>query len=254
MQKKQFLWLLTFYSLFSLLVYADPCTDTSEYQCLNDLALKNDINRTSGKGSNWHNYTEIYAQYFSSLKQEPLKFLEIGIFEGNGVKLWEDYFENAELHFIDITLSNVKYFSNRSHYHVANQESADDLIKVMNITKGNFDIIIDDGGHTMRQQLTSFLVLFPHLKSGGMYIIEDLHTSYWKEYGGGGSLAFPISGPGTFVNFLKDLIDEVNFVGARTGVANHHTIPSAIQNEMNDFRQQIYTMHFYDSLCIIIKR
>jgi hypothetical protein len=252
--KKFFLPTLSCVVLFNQAVLADARTDNPEYQYLNNLALQHDPNRTSGKGSNWHNYTEVYAQYFAPLKDKPLKFLEIGIFEGNGVKLWESYFKNGELHFIDITFNRVKYFSKRSHYHLADQENAEDLKRVMKTTGGNFDLIIDDGGHTMNQQYVSFMTLFPYLKNGGMYIVEDLHTSYWKEYGGGGSLADPKSGQGTFINFLKRLVDEVNFVGARTGSANHHAIPPAIQSELNWFREQIYSMHFYDSLCIIIKR
>lgn len=254
MQKKTLLGWLPFFISFYQLTYAGFCPDESEYRYLDELALKNDPYGYLGKGSNWHNYTEVYAQYFASLRHKPVKFLEIGIFEGSSVKMWEEYFDNAELHFIDINFSQIKYFSNRSHYHLADQANTADLLKVMSVTKGDFDIIVDDGGHTMWQQLVSFKTLFPYLKSGGMYIIEDLHTSYWKAYGGGGSLEHPVSGPGTFVNFLKDLIDEVNFVGARTGMAGHHNIPLSIQSELTDYRNQIYTMHFYDSLCVIIKR
>lgn len=221
---------------------------------MDDLALQFDSNRASGKGSNWHNYTKVYAKYFSSLKDEPIKFLEIGIFEGNGVLLWEHYFKNAELHFIDITYAHVKYFSEKSHYHLANQESATELLRVMQETGGNFDVIIDDGGHTMSQQFVSFITLFPYVKSGGMYIIEDLHTSYWKTYQGGGTYEAPKSGPGTFINFLKDLIDEVNYVGARTLCADYSKVPSEIEAQMNIYKKQIYSMHFYDSICIILKR
>lgn len=87
-----------------------------EYQYLDQLALKFDPHRHSGKSSNWHNYTEVYSKYFDFLKDKPLKFLEIGIQTGAGVRLWEAYFKNADLHFIDITFNEVEYFSKRSHY------------------------------------------------------------------------------------------------------------------------------------------
>lgn len=255
MNSQPFRYFLLYFILLAQFGIANSRIENPEYQYLNDLALRCDPTRTSGKGSNWHNYTEVYVNYFAPLRHQSIKFLEIGIFQGNGVRLWEEYFPNADLHFIDITFANLRYFSDRSHYHLANQESVEDLTRVIHETGGQFDIIIDDGGHTMRQQLVSFMTLFPHLKSEGLYVIEDLHTSYWKEYGGGGTIQSPKSGPGTFINFLKDLVDEVNFIGARTGSANHYDeIPAEIKKELNSFREQIYSIHFYDSLCVILKR
>lgn len=229
-------------------------TDTPDYAYLDTLALSLDPKRTSGKSSNWHNYTEVYALYFAPIRKRPLKFLEIGIYKGAGVRLWENYFENAELHFIDITFDHAEYFSTRSHYHLADQAKPSDLQRVIDVVGGNFDIIIDDGGHTMEQQLVSFKELFPYLNSGGLYIIEDLHTSYWSEYGGGGTLSHPKAGEGTTIDFLKNLIDDLNFVGARTLAANHRSNLEAIRGELTNLREEIFSMHFYDSLCVIIKR
>lgn len=240
--------------IISLLLLLTTIVHADDYREMDNLALHFDSNRASGKGSNWHNYTEIYSRYFAPLKDKPIKFFEIGIFEGNGVMMWEQYFKNAELHFMDITYSYAKYFSTRSHYHLGDQANAKDLLSIMNTTGGDFDIMIDDGGHTMVQQLVSFITLFPYVKSGGMYIIEDLHTSYWKDYGGGGSYEHPKAGPGTFINFLKTLIDDVNFVGARTLCADHNKIPADIEKDLDIYKKQIFSMHFYDSMCFILKR
>jgi hypothetical protein len=89
--------------------------------------------------------------------------------------------------------------------------------------------------------------LFPHVKSGGLYIIEDLHTSYWPAFGGGRHSR-------TTIAFLKGLIDDVNFIGARTKRASHLNIDSSISKELNPYRTQIESIHFYDSVAIIIKR
>lgn len=234
-------------------VYASS-TAQEEYSYLDNIALASDPNQSSGKGSNKHNYTEIYAKYLGPIKNNHLKFLEIGIFEANGVKLWENYFPNAELHFVDITFEKVKYFSNRSVYHLADQANVSQLNAIINKTGSNFDIIIDDGGHTMVQQITSLCTLFPHVKSGGLYIIEDTHTSYWQTYGGNGTYDKPKAGPNTCIGFLKKLIDDVNYVGARTLIADHNKITPELDKELSYFQRNIYSMHFYDSLCIIIKR
>jgi hypothetical protein len=235
--------ILLLWASFFLVSNIFALQNQEEYLILDDLALKT----KADKGSNYHNYTEIYAQYFSSLRDQPIKFLEIGIWKGYSVKLWEEYFKNAELHFIDITFQNVEYFSERSKYHLANQESPKDLQNFIQETGGEFDIIVDDGGHTMGQQIVSFCTLFPHVKSGGMYIIEDLHTSYWRSFGGDRPT-------GTTIAFLKSLIDEVNFVGARSGRASHLNVEPALQKEMNIFRETIQSIHFYDSVAVIIKR
>lgn len=68
-----------------------------------------------------------------------------------------------------------------------------------------FDIIIDDGCHIVEHQITSFKTLFPLIKPKGMYIIEDLHTSYWKEYGGKGTLDNPQTTPLSAIKFLQRL-------------------------------------------------
>lgn len=253
--------LLFFFLIAPCLLMADRAfkINKKEYQYLDKLALTLDPKLITDKSSDWHNYTEIYSYYFGPIKDKPLKFLEIGIYKGSGVKLWENYFKNAELHFIDITFDYVQYSSKRSHYHLADQSNPDQLLQVVNTIGGKFDIIIEDGGHTMTQQIISFQTLFPYLNSGGLYIIEDLHTSYWHTYqgaiyGGYGTLENPKAGPNTAIQFLKDLIDDVNFVGARTASANHRKDLSAIGPELNIYREQILGMHFYDSLCIIIKR
>lgn len=225
--------------------------DNENYRILNQTALSG--TPLGDKGSNWHNYTKVYAFYFSSIRDKPLKFLEIGIYKGASVALWESYFPNAELHFVDISVDLVQYQPQRATYHVADQSNSNQLESLMNQI-GDCDIILDDGGHTMEQQLVSFKTLFPHLNSGGLYIIEDLHTSYWTSYGGGGSDAHPKAGNGTMVQFLKDLVEDVNYVGARTWKANHDVDLSYYKNELTPYREQILGIHFYDSLCIVIKR
>lgn len=219
------------------------------YEFMDAIALE----AGTDKSSAFHDYTQIYSQYFHELKDKPLTFLEIGIYKGNSVKLWEKYFPVADLHFIDITPRKIEYNSTRSHYHFLDQTDALVLTDLGN-SIGPFDIIIDDGGHTMVQQITSFKALFPFIKSGGIYVIEDLHTSYWSAYGGVGSEKNPIGGPGTTMGFLQDLVDSVNFVGASTRCANFNLAPPSLLVMMNDYQKYIYSMHFYGGVCIIIKR
>ncbi|SRR5581483_1219302 len=233
-------------SFFAFILFATP---TYASQVLEDYRQMDEIALHAGadKGSHFHNYTEVYSRYFAPLRDKPIKFLEIGINTGSSVKMWEEYFPFAELHFMDITFENIQYHTKRAQYHQYDQENISALEHFAQENGSNFDVILDDGGHTMRQQIHSFIALFPHVKSGGMYIIEDLHTSYWPGHFGGG-------GEDSTVNFLKKLIDEVNYVGATTTRANHTKLPLEVLNGLNLYQKEIYSMHFYDSIVIIIKR
>jgi len=226
---------------------------------LSDLATK----YKTDKGPVWHNYTELYHQYFAPLKNKPIKFLEIGFWHGSSARMWAEYFPNAELHFIDI---DKKYFekydrglSQRCHFHVLDQSDPDQLKSFLDQVGSDFDIIIDDGGHSMIQQITSFKYLFAGVKAGGIYVVEDLFSSYiesWRTqyYGGLGTQENPKAGPGTTIQFLKDRLDDLNYAGSKTRMANRANHPESLAEEFNYFQRYIQSMHFYDLICFIIKR
>jgi hypothetical protein len=137
--------------------------------------------KTMGWEGDRHHYTTVYHQYFDKIRLEKLKFLEIGIGGGPSLKIWRNYFPNAEIYAIDI--DDFSYLNEKNLTCLqADQSNRDDLKKAMD-TIGGVDIIIDDGGHYMNQQQISFGFLFKYVKSGGYYFIEDLHTSYWPYNG-----------------------------------------------------------------------
>lgn len=248
----RWLFLLTFWCSahsFASEEGADKGKGSEAYIYMDSLALK----AGTDKSSAFHNYTKVYAKYFKPLQNKSINFLEIGIAKGNSVKLWEWYFPKAELHFMDITNAYIEYKSARSHYHFIDQADFAGQQAFAQTVDG-FDIIIDDGGHRMEQQITSFLALFPYVKSGGMYIIEDLHTSYWQSYGSYGSPEAPQSGPGTCVDFLQKLVDDLNYTAARTLCANFDKISPQLRSSLTYTQANIDSIHFYQSLCIIIKK
>ncbi len=249
----RFIGLFFYANLLCTPVYCFSMEDKllQEYKYLDQIANE----EVTDKASFHHNYTEVYAEYFAPLRNKSIKFLEIGIGIGSSVRLWERYFPNAELHFIDIVpQSNNCYFPLRTQYHFLDQANEDALRRFVNIVGGEFDIIIDDGGHRMDQQINSFKVLFPQIKSGGLYIIEDLCTSYWTSHGGNGSLQTPLAGPGTALEFLKNLVEDVNHIGAATSCADWRKTPPDLWARLNTYEQNISSITFYSSLCIIKKR
>jgi len=139
----------------------------------------------SDKSAAYHGYLGIYEMLFTPLRHRDIRFLEIGVFDGHSMRMWEEYFPAARIFGVDIA-SKTEHDSRRVKTIVADQGKRQDLTKVLAVTKGNFDVVLDDGGHTMEQQQLSFGTLFPAVKSGGLYIIEDIHSSFphlWPGFG-----------------------------------------------------------------------
>src|SRR3989344_7594271 len=122
-------------------------------------------------------YFELYDKHFKNLREKKLNILEIGVQYGGSVEMWAKYFPNAHITGIDIDPVCKIHAGKRVSIKIGDQTDRAFLSQFK-----NYDIIIDDGGHTMRQQQTSFEVLFPLLNPGGIYVLEDLHTSYWPAF------------------------------------------------------------------------
>ncbi len=125
-------------------------------------------------------YFAIYEKYFSKYRNKPVRILEIGVCDGGSLDLWRMYFgEQAVIFGIDINPDTLRFASENTHIVICNQEDRDALEKRFK-DEPPFDIILDDGGHMPNQQKRSFEALFPLLHPTGVYIVEDVQTSYWQ--------------------------------------------------------------------------
>src|SRR5687768_9869028 len=137
------------------------------------------------KGPSQHNYTELYERLLFQWKDDPITIFEIGIAEGGSLAMWQSYFPKARIFAADI-LDKSQFNNARVTTLVADQANRDQLQAAIEKSGGDIDVLIDDGGHTMEQQQVSLGFLFPHVRPGGYYVIEDVHTSLpalWKGYG-----------------------------------------------------------------------
>lgn len=193
---------------------------------------------TGGKNiSKWSHYFDIYHRHLSKFRNKEVTIVEIGVYRGGSLKMWENYFgEDASIIGIDIDNSCNLYASDNIEIIIGDQEDRDFLKQVCSKI-GPVDVIIDDGGHTMAQQKNSFEELYALVKSGGVYLVEDVHTSYWKSYGGG----FRVSE--SFIEYSKNLIDQLNAF---------HTEEKE-QFSVNQFTKTTTSMHFYDSVVVFEK-
>jgi predicted O-methyltransferase YrrM len=133
------------------------------------------------KGTRGHHFASAYELYFQPIRHEARKVLEIGVLRGASLRMWREYFPNARIFGIDIEdTSSVD--SDRISTFIADQSDRKQLQAFIDQAGGDFDVIVDDGGHSMEQQQVSLGYLLKHVRPGGYYVIEDVHTSIYAVY------------------------------------------------------------------------
>lgn len=151
---------------------------------LSDLAVRFGSDKWGGR---W--YTPHYQKYFEPYRDQPVKVLEIGIggydlIDGGGesLRMWKHYFRRGLIYGLDIF---EKTGVAESRVNVLQGDQGDEkFLDTMARELGPFDIIIDDGSHISHHIIASFNALFPHVRPGGLYVVEDLASSYWPDWGG----------------------------------------------------------------------
>jgi hypothetical protein len=160
----------------------------------------------------WLHYFEIYDRHFRQFRGRKLTLIEFGVFHGGSLATWKDYFgPEARIIGVDIDPRCASLESEEVEVILGDQDDRG-FLRSLREDVGAVDIVIDDGGHRMSQQVRTFEELWPAVTDGGVYLIEDLHTSYWPEYGGG------VGNPDTFLSFVKVLIDSMHAWHARDQV------------------------------------
>ncbi len=143
-----------------------------------------------------------YEKHFTGLK--PKRVLEIGVQGGGSLKIWRDMFPDAEIVGVDVLDDCKQHEGHNIKVFVGDQCD----VKFLE-TLGNFDIIIDDGGHKMNQQQVSMNTLMRNqLNEGGVYVIEDLHTSYWEQF---------LDLRHTTIDVIKGMIDDLHVYAEESG-------------------------------------
>ena len=190
------------------------------------------------------NFLKHYNNILNHLRDSNITLFEIGIGGssnindgGHSLKMWGEYFSKAKLFALDIYKKNL-IFNERTQIFQGSQVDKNILNTIHN-KSGDFDIIIDDGSHNNSHQIETFKILFPKLKSGGFYFIEDLQTSYYLSDGGD---AFYLKNNKTAMNFFKDMIDKMHQV--------EHENPFS---KADYFSKNITEISFFPNLIVIKK-
>ena len=185
----------------------------------------------------WDNYFKVYDRFFSRFRgREHFTFLEIGVSQGGSLDLWRHFFgPHAKIVGVDIDPRCKAYEGGNTGIRIGSQSDPEFLADVV-LEFGPFDAVLDDGGHTMEQQLVTFASLYPAVVQDGCYMVEDVHSSYDPAFGGG------LGNPGTFIEFAKAKIDELN---------GFHIHSKA--KPYTHFTRTTDSISFYDSIVVFEK-
>lgn len=224
-------------------------------QTLNEIGLKH----KTDKASEGHNYLYFYERFFEPLRHKDILLVEAGIggYEypdrgGESLRTWREYFPGATIIGFD---KYPKPAINVHGVHVYTMEQTDELALHRAFGHTPIDVFIDDASHINPLSIRTFEIMFPLVKPGGLYIWEDIHTSFWaKEYQGVMSrYAEPLPAlitdllpagqrPGmTAINFLHDLQ-----VGLQAD-----TLEPAVRGPWDGHLEE---MHFIRNTCVMVKR
>jgi hypothetical protein len=202
----------------------------------------------------WTVYLEVYEELFRSYRGSRLRLLEIGIQNGGSLEIWSRYFGNAAALVgcdINFACTQLKYDDPRIHV-VIGDANTDEAERAIAGHSQRFDLIIDDGSHRSSDIIRSFVRYFPRLEQGGIFVVEDLHCSYWQKFEGG------LVDPWSSMSFLKRLADVINHEHWGTPYRRAEVLRSfesrygaALDEES---LAQIHSIEFYNSVCVVHKR
>ena len=183
----------------------------------------------------WKHYFPAYERHLERFRNRDVVLIEIGCGGGGSLQMWKRYLgPHARIVGIDVREECASFVEDQIVVRIGDQSDTAFLDRVI-AEVGAPDIVIDDGSHVMDHVNATFTHLYPRTTRNGVYIVEDLHTAYWPGYGGG------LKRDGTFIERVKDFVDEINADLSRGAVA-----PTA-------FTRMTLSMHVYDSMVVFEK-
>jgi len=192
-------------------------------------------------------YFDIYNRHFAKFIGRNPKLLEIGVDYGGSLEMWNHYFDgDCGIYGLDRSGKTRSKKIEKYHPNVTvnlGDQGSIEMWDEYKKTAPKFDIIIDDGGHTMDQQITTFECMYDHMTDDGVYLTEDVHTSYWGSHGGG------LKTEGTFIEYAKGLTDKIN--AAHWDVNYRGKVELIADTPELDFTKKTRGIHFYDSVVVL---
>lgn len=192
----------------------------------------------------WEHYLEIYDQHLKNKASSlsPVTLLELGIQNGGSLEIWAKYLPvNSRIIGVDIEkkCSQLLFPPNIT---VLIGDASDPLFIKNKLLNYTYDIIIDDASHMPRETIAAFTMLFGQLAPGGLYFVEDTHTSYWAPFKGGFKKK-------TAIEYFKTFIDALHY----DYIKFPFYFSRSDRKKFGLINQQIRSITFYDSILVIEK-
>lgn len=184
----------------------------------------------------WAHYFDIYEHHLARFRDASPVMLEIGVGGGGSLAMWKAYFgPGATILGLDIREKCNAHEGEGVEVFIGDQ-SDPSVIAAIIAKHPRIDIVLDDGSHQMADMGASFDLLYPSVSPTGVYILEDMHTCYWEEFGGG------LRHPASFMERVKGYPDEINAAHSRGAAA------------VTDFTRSTWSISVYDSIVVFEKR
>ena len=181
----------------------------------------------------WDHYFDIYDHHFSRFRGKRVTVVEFGVFHGGSLQMWRKYFgRKSRIYGVDINPKCKRFEGRGIEVFIGDQEDRA-FLRELAEKIGPIDVVIDDGGHRMGQQIATFEELYPRMSEDGCFLVEDVHSSYMPKFGGG------FRKEGTFMEYAKALTDKLNAWYVKDGSI-----------KPDKFTRSTRSMHFYDSIVV----
>jgi len=174
-------------------------------------------------------YFQVYEELLSQYRGKSITFVEVGVLNGGSLFMWRNFFgPQARIIGIDFNPLAKRWEQDGFEIHIGSQSSPN-FWKTFFSEVGPVDVLLDDGGHTNEQQIVTTHEAIPFIKDGGLLLVEDVHASYFRDFGNPSKYSF--------INYAKQFVDVVNsrFPGVQP-------VPQDL------FKKAVYSVHFYDSI------
>ena len=177
------------------------------------------------------NYFKIYDHIFKKYIGKKIILVEICVLNGGSLFMWRNFFDgNAEIIGVDLDPNARKWEKHGFKIFIGNQSDPNfwrDFFKKV----GNVDVVIDDGGHTNKQQIFTLLETIPNINDDGMLVVEDVHSSYMTKFRNPSKYSF--------INFSKIIVDQLNL---KSKVFS--------KEKINFLQEKIFSVEFYQSIAV----
>jgi hypothetical protein len=180
----------------------------------------------------WNHYFDIYDHHFSHFRGRAVHILEIGIYSGGSLEMWQNYFgPRCKIYGIDIEPACKAYESDSVRVYIGDQADRG-FWRRFKQEVPVVDIVIDDGGHLPEQQIVTLEELLPHLQPAGVYLCEDVHGAYNE-----------------FASYVLGMVQNLN--------ANDRTVGNPDDNERRlvsgatPMQQAVGAVHLYPYVTLI---